>query len=722
MTGAADSARPLPKPVKALVLGLISALAALAALEVAVRVLRLDASPEDALRWHPRFGWTLNPANQARDGVDDLGFRHPPVPIAKPAGVRRLVILGDSFAQGTAYPYRATFAGLLGEWLGERWQVINLGVSGWGTAQEYLALRDLGMAYEPDAVVLQTLPFNDVCNNALALAHLCDTEDSYRPYFVIERPVLDDGGRLRLTWDQPWRARLRRSALFRLLERRVPALAPPAPAAAGEGEDAEARSRAVVEFHRRHAEAAGVEHRIGLYTLLPDERQPPAVEEAWAVTERLVGEIAGLTEAAGVPLIAMAIPYADSFDPDWRRRAGRPGHWPRSPERLDLDPALGTARMERVLAARGAAVIPVYRGLLEGPMTPADHFYPFGKAYDRHLDRLGHWQVAKWIVDELNRLGLTSARPPEAAIERADLLAGAGWPVAERGFDRPRRTAGGSRGAGFGPESRLVFPAAAAVPMRLRVAARPRGATEAIELIANGTTVGILELAKGATAAAEIPFTAVPGRNEVRLVYRGWRPDGGRAAVEIAELVLETTDRRNSSIAAVTASGCSSADRWPAPGTSTSLEPDSPRASTREWIGGREASSSPTTISAGTVISGSRGTTSSRSWSARNILRIEGRWTRLNRSLHSATRSGRCRRVVDPNIRRSTWGRTGRSPTVLAILPSAEYLKRFHALSGPASVSRRIRASTRCGTTRAARSATMPPIDRPAQMARLTSR
>lgn len=539
MPGAtASGRRPLPKPVKALAVGLISAFAALAALEVAVRLLGLDASAEDALRWHPRFGWTLNPANRSRDGVGDRGFRHPPVPIEKPAGVRRLVILGDSFSQGTAYPYRATFAGLLGEWLGERWQVINLGVSGWGTAQQYLALRELGTAYQPDAVVLQTLPFNDLCNNALALAHLCDTEDAYRPYFVIERPVRDGGG-LRLTWEQPWRARLRRSALFRLLERRVPALAPPAPAAAGDSEDTEARSRAIVEFHRRHAEAAGVEHRVGLYTLLPDERQPPAIEEAWAVTERLVGEIAALTDAAGVPLIAMAIPYADSFDPDWRRRAGRPGHWPRSPQRLDLDPALGTARMERLLAARGAAVIPVYRRLLEGPMAPADHFYPYGKAYDRHLDRLGHWRVATWIVEELNRLGLTATRPPEAAIESADLLSGAGWPVAERGLDRPHRTGDGAPRAGLGPESRLVFPAAEAAPMRLRLAARPRGGTEAIEVVANGTAAGALELAKGAAAAAGIPFTAVAGRNEVRLVYRGWRPSGPRVAVEVTELVLE---------------------------------------------------------------------------------------------------------------------------------------------------------------------------------------
>lgn len=530
--------RPLPKAVKAAVLALISALVALAALEVAVRVLRLDVSASDALRYHPQFGWTLDPDSERTSGITQEGFRHPPVPLGKPPGVRRLVVLGDSFARGAAYPYEATFAGLLGDWLGgegdggERWQVINLGVSGWGTGQQYLALRDIGMAYQPDAVVLQTLPFNDLCNNTLALAHACDTEDSYRPYLVI-----GDGGELRRTWDQPWRARLRRSALFRLLERRVPALAPPAPEPAGDGLT---RSRAALDFHRRHAEAAGLEHRVGLYTLRPDESQPPAMREAWTVTDRLIAEIAALTEEAGIPLIAVAVPFADSFDESWRQRAGRPGQWPRAAGGLQLDPAQGTARMERLLAAHGATVIPMYTHLLEGPMAPADHFHPYGKPSDRHFNALGHWRVASWVMEELNRLGLTTAHPPDAAIEHADLLAGTGQPVAERGLTRPARGKDGElRRVGLGPQSRIAFLSDEdGAPMRLRLAARPRGGTEAIEVVVNGEPVGELELVTGEEAAAEVEFAAVAGRNVIRLVYRGWREDGARAAALVTELVI----------------------------------------------------------------------------------------------------------------------------------------------------------------------------------------
>lgn len=529
---------PLPKTAKALVVGLMSALATLAVLEIAVRLLGLHVSPHDALRYHPRLGWTLNPENRSRGGVNELGFRHPPVPPAKPPGIRRLVILGDSFAQGTAYPYRATFAGLLAEWLdagtGERWQVINLGISGWGTGQQYLALRELGIAYQPDAVVLQTLPFNDVCNNALALAHACDTEDTYRPYFV-----LDEGGSLRRTWDQPWRARLRSSALFRLLERRVPALGPPAPAPVPAGAERLAHAQALMELHRRHAEAAGLDHRVGLYTLLPEDLQPPAMQEAWAVTERLLDGIAGLIGAADVPLIGAAVPFADALDPGWLERAGQPGAWPRGPEGAPLDAAIGTERMERLLADRAAALIPMQRLVLAGPMRPADHFYPYGKSGDRHLNAFGHWRLASWIVDELRRLGLTSVEPPAPTVERVDLLAGDGYPVVERSFSRNRRDRGERERRGFGPASRLAFLGTGTVPMHLLLTAEPGGGTEEIRVLANGELAGVLALREGETTAAEIPFTAAPGRNEIRLVYRGWRRGDRRTAAEITELVLE---------------------------------------------------------------------------------------------------------------------------------------------------------------------------------------
>ncbi len=72
--------------------------------------------------------------------------------------------------------------------------MLNFGVSGFGTAQELLLLRDRVLAYHPDLVVLAFLTGNDIVDNSRAL-----TSDPRRPYFVMNsgRLALDDSFRTR---------------------------------------------------------------------------------------------------------------------------------------------------------------------------------------------------------------------------------------------------------------------------------------------------------------------------------------------------------------------------------------------------------------------------------------------------------------------------------------------------------------------------------------------
>ena len=48
-------------------------------------------------------------------------------------------------------------------------EVINAGVSGFGTDQELLWLREEGVKYAPDLVLLAVYPHNDFMNNAEVL-------------------------------------------------------------------------------------------------------------------------------------------------------------------------------------------------------------------------------------------------------------------------------------------------------------------------------------------------------------------------------------------------------------------------------------------------------------------------------------------------------------------------------------------------------------------------
>jgi hypothetical protein len=105
---------------------------------------------------------------------------------SKPANTVRIAVLGDSFAEAMHVPMEQTFWSLLERRLqecqafpGKNVEVINFGVSGYGTAQELLTLRQKVWDYSPDFVVLAFTTFNDIYDNSRALGR---TEDV--PYFV----------------------------------------------------------------------------------------------------------------------------------------------------------------------------------------------------------------------------------------------------------------------------------------------------------------------------------------------------------------------------------------------------------------------------------------------------------------------------------------------------------------------------------------------------------
>ena len=196
---------------------LASLVLSLLAFEIGVRFLEIDYNPNPNWRFHPRLGWTQERGmtyDYQPGGIDirvefnQLGFRDVEHALAKPAGTRRVVVIGDSFSEALQVNLEQTYWRQLGKLLsdaqGQPWEVINLGVGDWGNAQALLALLEYGLAYQPDLVVSQFFALNDVCNNTLELAHLCKSQnDDYRPYFKLE------DGRLEQTWTQPVRQWLR---------------------------------------------------------------------------------------------------------------------------------------------------------------------------------------------------------------------------------------------------------------------------------------------------------------------------------------------------------------------------------------------------------------------------------------------------------------------------------------------------------------------------------
>lgn len=79
--------------------------------------------------------------------------------IPKPSGVRRVLMLGDSFTFGVAANDSETYPAILQQRLeascqSQVVQVVNGGVGGFGTSQELARLESRGMALQPDVVVV----------------------------------------------------------------------------------------------------------------------------------------------------------------------------------------------------------------------------------------------------------------------------------------------------------------------------------------------------------------------------------------------------------------------------------------------------------------------------------------------------------------------------------------------------------------------------------------
>jgi hypothetical protein len=141
-------------------------LAVLVVAEFAVRLVLPQWAPTRAERvvfwaYDPQLGWAHRPNQQGQ-------FTHPDFSVAvqinsqglrdrehdlRRSDKKRMMILGDSFGWGFGVEQEDRFSEIL-ERRQPDWEIINASVSGYSTDQEYLFVKDRGVAYRPDIVLL----------------------------------------------------------------------------------------------------------------------------------------------------------------------------------------------------------------------------------------------------------------------------------------------------------------------------------------------------------------------------------------------------------------------------------------------------------------------------------------------------------------------------------------------------------------------------------------
>jgi hypothetical protein len=109
--------------------------------------------------------------------INARGWRDREVPLEKPPGSVRILVLGDSYVEGKEVALERTFQERLEVALnaaagsgGRGFEVVALGRGGYGTRRQAEVLRREGLAYAPDWVVLAFFPGNDVSDDSEPLS------------------------------------------------------------------------------------------------------------------------------------------------------------------------------------------------------------------------------------------------------------------------------------------------------------------------------------------------------------------------------------------------------------------------------------------------------------------------------------------------------------------------------------------------------------------------
>lgn len=367
----------------------ISIVITIAVFEILIRLISPGMDLNYNWCYHPILGWTQVPGNiyeimfsgrKILVQFNAKGFRDVEHTEKKNPEVKRIVLIGDSFSEAAQVYLNEVYFSLLESKLNrqsnEKWEVINLGVGDFGTAQEWIALNEYGWNYSPDIILHQIFPLNDICNNQIELFELCKSDnDRYRPYFV------ETNGGLRLTFKPPVRNFMRKHLIsYCLTEISLNRFLAPNPV--------ESEKRRQVRLREKKFPKLDPI----LYTYATDHEQIPQIAKGWTLTEKILQKIISDCRRRHVPYVAVIIPFDASVDkPTWHEFSST-----LPPPRLIRD--YPDRRLQKFFDENGVPSVPLM-DVLEGH-SPSS-LYAYG-----HFTVYGHSLTAQAIYEKLDAAGL----------------------------------------------------------------------------------------------------------------------------------------------------------------------------------------------------------------------------------------------------------------------------------------------------------------------------
>jgi hypothetical protein len=322
---------------------------------------------------------------QGEVSVNQWGMRDRDRSLEKSPGEFRIALLGDSVVEGVQVRpdevVNIRMEKLLQDKGYKNVEVLNFGVEGIGTTQEFVMYKQRVRRFRPDLVVL-TFVGNDIMNNSSTLQPKAyGIHTWYCPYFDLGRD-----GNLIFRPVEPRPFNKVRSFL-------------------------EAHSVALYYFERMWSRVKlplfnyswqGIPIEWGVYGDLPDAEWG----RAWLVTEKVMALLHETVSGDGAKFIVLLWPELHRIDPDWQRRFMKQvGRVP-----LDFKPTTVEDRLTEI-ADRNRITL--------------DFVYPYMQAYrdahhlqwpyfsftcDPHYSALGHQVLAEAVVQRLQEHHLLPER------------------------------------------------------------------------------------------------------------------------------------------------------------------------------------------------------------------------------------------------------------------------------------------------------------------------
>jgi hypothetical protein len=341
------------------------------ALTVTELAVRLFAPQPIGLSHQDRYGLGLHypgithflPQYGHEVSFNSVGMRDREHTVDKQPETFRILLLGDSFMEALQVPADSMLATLMERDLtratGHPVEVINGGVSGWGTGDELRYLTRYGLAYHPDLVVVAMTLHNDISDNLR------------RDWYTMRDGVLVDRNPAPKSWLQ-----------FKVLELKAFL----------------ATHIQLYQLWRRVRHGGEMQqlgqalnsHVVKLFTV----PSPPDIALGWQLTDRLLAAIRDTSKSVGSQMAVVLLPLryqlADTAFASLVKKAEMP------PNRMGMyQPQIVIRRMADSLHIPVIDLLPAFQ------QWTAAGKAPLYLDWDGHWNDAGHRLAANVVVQNL---------------------------------------------------------------------------------------------------------------------------------------------------------------------------------------------------------------------------------------------------------------------------------------------------------------------------------